>query len=102
MEPTHIVVDTRDGYLFRAAGDGMLFTAATARAFAAHRNEDFPAAEHGRDKHHADRDKRHGREPAGVTAPYVVRRLVPDETPREQFARAYAERRREVLTREAS
>lgn len=75
MEPTHIVVDTRDGYLYRAPSDGVLFTAATARAFAESRNAEM--------------------KPEHRT--YAVRRLVPDETAREQFARAYVERRDEVL-----
>lgn len=74
MEPTHIVVDTRDGYDYRAASDGVLFGAETARAFAEQRNAEL--------------------KPEFRT--YVVRRLVPDETPREQLARAYAERRAEV------
>lgn len=38
--PLAVVVDTVDGMVYRAAGDGVLFTQATAAAFAAHRNSD--------------------------------------------------------------
>jgi hypothetical protein len=36
--PTHVVIDTRDGYVYRAGSDGILFTGRTARAFRDHRN----------------------------------------------------------------
>lgn len=38
MHPTHIVVDTRDGYLFGAGSDGIPFNLATATKFTKTRN----------------------------------------------------------------
>ncbi len=41
MFASHVVVDTIDGYTFRAGSDGVLFTEATATAFAAERNAEM-------------------------------------------------------------
>jgi len=38
MQASHVVVDTADGYTFRAGSDGELFTKVTAAAFAGRRN----------------------------------------------------------------
>lgn len=39
--PSHVVVDTTDGYVFRAGSDGELFTLETAAAFARERNAEM-------------------------------------------------------------
>ena len=39
--PTHVVVDTCDGYVFRSGHDGVLFTVDSAQAFADHRNAEM-------------------------------------------------------------
>jgi hypothetical protein len=44
--PTHVVVDTRDGFTWARDGDGTPFTEGTARAFTAQRNAEL--AEPGR------------------------------------------------------
>ncbi len=38
--PSHVVVDTIDGYVFKAGSDGELFTLETATAFARERNSE--------------------------------------------------------------
>jgi hypothetical protein len=38
VHPSHVVVDTRDGYVFRTDSDEYLFDAETAAAFAKRRN----------------------------------------------------------------
>jgi hypothetical protein len=38
--PTHVVVDTLDGYVFRAGGNGILFDKQSATEFASLRNSE--------------------------------------------------------------
>ena len=39
--PTHVVVDTTDGYVFSAGSDGKLFTELTVKIFASMRNAEM-------------------------------------------------------------
>lgn len=47
MMPTHVVVDTTDGYTFKNGSDGVLFDQRHATAFAAQRNADLKPAYRG-------------------------------------------------------
>lgn len=47
MMPTHVVVDTTNGYTFKNGSDGVLFDQRHATAFAAQRNADLKPAYRG-------------------------------------------------------